>query len=107
MEGLPVYTGPVDHLRYGFRSLENEKSAPHPVAVFQKNRGQAEWAQKMDMVRRSYGSHMAMRLASEREIFSRSHRLPGLQSSTTSLETLMGTDSKIDFTDYLNGNYIT
>jgi hypothetical protein len=70
-QGLPVYTGPVDHLRYGFHSLENEKSAPHPVSVFQKNRGEAEWVVKMDAVRRTYGSHMAMRLSSEKAMFSR------------------------------------
>lgn len=102
-QGLPVYTGPVDHLRYGFRSLESEMSAPHPVSAFQKNRGEAEWACKMDMVRRSYGSHLAMRLASERAMLSRPHRLPGLQSSNISLDTIMGTDSMIDFTDFLNG----
>ena len=102
-QGLPVYNGPIDHLRYGFRSLESEMTAPHAVAAFQKNRGEAEWACKMDMVRRSYGSHLAMRLASERAMFSRPHRLPGLQSSNISLDTVMGTDSMIDFTDFLNG----
>ena len=78
-------------------------SAPHPVAAFQKNRGEAEWACKMDMVRRTYGSHLAMRLASERAMLSRPHRLPGLQSSNISLDTAMGTDTTIDFHDYLNG----
>jgi hypothetical protein len=102
-QGLPVYDGPLDHLRYGFRSLESEMGSAHPVSMFQKNRGEAEWLFKMDMVRRSYGSHMAMRLASEKAMLSRPHRLPGLQSSNISLETVMGTDTTIDFTDYLNG----
>lgn len=102
-QGLPVYNGPIDHLRYGFRSLESEMTAPHAVAAFQKNRGEAEWACKMDLVRRIYGSHLAMRLATEKAMFSRPHRLPGLQSSNISLETVMGTDSTIDFTDFLNG----
>lgn len=102
-QGLPVYNGPIDHLRFGFRSLESEMSAPHAVAAFQKNKGEAEWACKMDMVRRSYGSHLAMRLASERAMFSRPRRLPGLQSSNISLDTVMGTDSTIDFADFLNG----
>ena len=44
-----------------------------------------------------------MRLATEKAMFSRPHRLPGLQSSNISLETVMGTDSTIDFTDFLNG----
>lgn len=105
-QGLPVYDGPLDHLRYGFRSLESEMASAHPVSVFQKNRGEAEWLCKMDMVRRSYGSHMAMRLASEKAMLSRPHRLPGLQSSNISLETVMGTDTTIDFTDYLNGERI-
>ena len=102
-----MYDGPLDHLRYGFRSLESEMASAHPVSVFQKNRGEAEWLCKMDMVRRSYGSHMAMRLASEKAMLSRPHRLPGLQSSNISLETVMGTDTTIDFTDYLNGERIS
>lgn len=28
---LPRYSGPVDHLRFGFQSLQFETLAPHPI----------------------------------------------------------------------------
>ena len=58
---------------------------------------------KLDAVRRTYGSHMAMRLATERAIFSQPLRLPGLPSSRIAMDTITGDDSMVDFADYLNG----
>ena len=34
--GLPVYTGPIDHLRFGFESLASEYAARHPVDAMQR-----------------------------------------------------------------------
>eukprot|EP01041_Mallomonas_annulata_P002095 gene2095-4099_t len=94
---------PLDHLRYGFRSLESERGQDtHPVSKLQASL-ESEWDSKMDMVRRTYGTHMAMRLVTEKETFSRPHRLPGLQSSRTTLDTVLGTDSNINFSDFLSG----
>jgi Proteasome maturation factor UMP1 len=107
MASLPVYEGPVDILRFGLKSLESGTNAPHPVAQLQKLQADAEWAGKMDMVRRTYGSHMAMRLSTERALLSRDHRLPGLQSTHAGLNTLTGADTKIDFTDFLSGTTTT
>ena len=45
---------------------------------------------------------MAMRLATEKSIFDKSHRLAGLQSSSIISQTMMGTDERIEFSDYLN-----
>lgn len=104
-KSIPVYEGPVDHLRYGFKSLETQTSAAHPVAQLQSANVDAQWAAKLDMVRRTYGSHLAMRLATERTIFGRQHRLPGLQSSHVGLDTVTGSDVNIDFSDYLSGTY--
>lgn len=104
---LPVYTGPVDHLRHGFRSLESEFVAPHPVQRLQTaSANSGAWVRKLDTVRRIYGSHMAMRLATEKETFSRNRRLPGLESSNIALQTLMGTDETVDFQDFLNGIFM-
>ena len=61
-----------------------------------------EWNSKLDTVRRIHGSALAMRLAGERQMFSESHRMPGMKSSKIALETLMGEDSTIQFTDFLN-----
>ena len=55
------------------------------------------------MVRKTYGSHLAMQLASERAVYGGPRRLPGLRSSTIGLDTMMGDDCRIDFQDYLNG----
>jgi len=103
-QSLPHFSGPVSHLRHGFNSLESAMNAPHPVAVLERTSKEAEWSSKMEMVRRTYGAHMAMRLATERVQFGRLHRLPGLasQGKNIALETCMGTDTKIDFADFLN-----
>lgn len=100
---LPRYQGPVDHLRTGFRSLENEFSAPHPVASLQKGDAEAKWLHKLQTVRTVHGSGFAMRLATERSILSRKGRMTGLPSSSFLLETVTGQDTTISFEDYLNG----
>ncbi len=101
--GLPILTGPVDHLRQGFQGLQLEAAAnaPHPVEAGQKKSDFA-FSSKLDMVRRTYGSHMAMRLASEQIIYNRDRRLPGLECSHITCDTLAGTDTRIDFQDFLN-----
>jgi proteasome maturation protein len=100
--GLPISSGPKDHLRLGFSSLEQEKNTHHSIEVLQSS-SEVEWALKLDTIRRTYGSHMAMRLATEKAILSRSRRLPGLESSQIALETMMGTAESIDYKDFLNG----
>lgn len=104
-QGLPLYSGPVDHLRLGFNSLEVEHAAQHPLQKLQSSQNFA-WLNKLEMVRRTYGSHLAMRLATEREVFSRMKRLPGLESSNISYDTVMGLDEKIEFQDFLNDPYM-
>jgi len=102
MNALPMYSGSYDNLRHGIHSLENEFLPNHPIKIINNNKNQ--WIMKLDNVRRSYGSSLAMRLATEKETFSRSHRLPGLESSNISLQTLLGNDEIIEFSDVLNGN---
>jgi hypothetical protein len=101
--GLPLYSGPVDTLRQGLSSLESQHATRHPIHSVQSSRNNTAWALKLDTVRRMYGSHMAMTLATEKEIFSRMRRLPGLETSNVGLETVMGVDESIDFPDFLNG----
>ena len=103
VNGLPVYSGAVDHLRYGFRSLESEYAAQHPVQNLQTANSSSAWLAKLDVVRRTHGGHLAMRLATEKETFGRVRRLPGLESSNIALQTLMGTAETVDFPDFLNG----
>jgi hypothetical protein len=35
--GLPLHTGPVDHFRYGFESMETQMTQSNPVMAFEKN----------------------------------------------------------------------
>jgi hypothetical protein len=100
---LPRYIGPADHLRAGFRSHENEFCSSHPVAEIQRNEYDVNWSNKIEIVRRIHGSGFAMRLATERLILCNKSRLPGLKSSSVLLETACGTDTTIDFEDFLNG----
>jgi hypothetical protein len=102
MNGLPMYSGSFDHLRHGIRSLENDCISNHTIQII--NNHNKQWLNKLDNVNRSYGSSLAMRLATEKEMFSHSHRLPGLESSNISLQTLLGKDEIIEFADVLNGN---
>ncbi len=101
---MPILQGPVDHLRQGFHSFEQAHQAPHPIQLMQ-NRSDMEWNFKLDTVRRTYGSHMAMRLATEKQVMSRMRRLPGLETSSIGMETVLGSDESIDFRDYLNSKY--
>lgn len=58
---------------------------------------------KLDSVRRMYGSHLAMRLASERIQLSRPHRLPGMPSNNLGMDICLGLNERVEFSDYLNG----
>ena len=101
--GLPVFSGASDHMRLGFRSLETEMGvAQHPVRAIQKKSDSSLWSSKLDQVRRVYGSSLAMRLATEKQIFDRSHRLGDLESSKIMRDTMIGMDDKIQFEDVLN-----
>eukprot|EP00604_Paraphysomonas_vestita_P002568 CAMPEP_0174817748 /NCGR_PEP_ID=MMETSP1107-20130205/264_1 /TAXON_ID=36770 /ORGANISM="Paraphysomonas vestita, Strain GFlagA" /LENGTH=128 /DNA_ID=CAMNT_0016028735 /DNA_START=24 /DNA_END=410 /DNA_ORIENTATION=- len=103
---LPFHSGPVDVLRYGFESLENDYTTPHPIINLEKNRERNEWNEKLSNARKMYGIHMAMRLATERETFDKPHRLYGLPSSKISLDSAMGTGLNIGFSDFLNDPHI-
>jgi hypothetical protein len=46
-----------------------------------------------------------MQLALEKKRHSQLHRLPGLKSSRVALDTLMGSDSVIEFSYFLDGNF--
>jgi hypothetical protein len=50
-----------------------------------------------------YGTHLPLRLKMEMNILSQAARLPGIRSSHTGLNTILGRDETIDFEDYLGG----
>ena len=95
--------GPINPLRNGFSSLETEHNSCHQVDLLERSRDTTEWDMKMNMVRRTYGSGLAMRLATEKASLNKSRRLPGLHFSTVAFDILKGSDNSIDFSDFLNG----
>lgn len=106
MFGLPVATGPHDTLRDGFKNNEHAMMTPHPVQGLDKQSELAEFNGKIERVRRVYGIHMAMRLATEEKSFGRPRRLPGLQSSHALHDTITGSGTKIDFKDFLDDPFM-
>jgi hypothetical protein len=104
---IPLLGNPVDMMQAGpnghnFASSATQK---HPVEDLQQR---STMFDDLDDVRRIYGSGLAMRLATERQMASKvGGRLPGMESSSVDssniiLETLMGTDIKLDFQDVLS-----
>lgn len=76
--------------------------APHPIQGVEKRAADTDLNAKIDRVRRSYGIHMAMRLATEESVFGRPRRLPGLSSSKALYDTITGNGTKIEFSDFLD-----
>lgn len=86
-------------------NLASQSLARHPVDEMQQTQ-QTNHFDDLDDVRRMYGSGLAMRLATERQMaLNVGGRLPGLDAvggqSNIMFETLMGTDTKIEFRDYM------
>ena len=102
MFGLPVASGPTDLLRDGFRNLETEMMTKHPIEGLDKKSEAAAFNSKLERIRRVYGSHMAMRLATEEAQFGQSRRLPGLPSSNAMHDTITGEGIKMEFKDFLD-----
>jgi Proteasome maturation factor UMP1 len=84
-------------------NLAVSASENHPVDDLQRRRSIYD---DLDDVRRIYGSGLAMRLATERQMASKvGGRLPGMDnvdSSNIMLETLLGTDTTLEFQDFLS-----
>lgn len=104
---IPLLGNPVDMMQAGpnGHNFATAASQNHPVEDLQRR---STMFDDLDDVRRIYGSGLAMRLATERQMASKvGGRLPGMESSSVDssnimLETLMGTDVKLDFQDVLS-----
>mmetsp|Transcript_6375 Transcript_6375/g.10574 ORF Transcript_6375/g.10574 Transcript_6375/m.10574 type:complete len:132 (-) Transcript_6375:412-807(-) len=104
---IPIVQEPVKTMETGpnGHSLATAATQRHHVDDLQRR--SALYDDLVD-VRRIYGSGLAMRLATERQMASKvGGRLPGMESvsvdsSNILLETLLGTDTKLDFGDVLS-----
>ena len=92
---LTLYQFIISHLIYSRIHTNKQKTA---------STGQSPL--DLDAIRRLYGSGLAMRLATERQMAKQvGGRLPGLDAhpdSRAMYETLTGEDVTLDFGDYLN-----
>lgn len=61
-----------------------------------------KWDSDMYRVERVYGSHAAWEKRMDRAVLSQARRLPGIPSSFSGLDTIMGRDDKIGFEDFLS-----
>ena len=57
----------------------------------------------MATVEKMFGTALTLHLRTEKAILSKYQRLPGLPSSRTGLETILGEDEEIGFADVLSG----
>ena len=103
---LDKFSAPVDVLRYGVGSSELLAANVHPVKRIEQKRAAGEEFQKLEMSRRTYGVHMAMTLATERQMFQRDGRLPSQTGYSIHSDILRGTENCIEFNDYLSGKYV-
>ena len=99
---IPVMRSPVNQMESGPNgsNLAAQATVKHPVDNIQ--RSGARGFLDLDGVRRLYGSGLAMRLATERQLASQAGgRLPGMPESKLALDTVTGNDVMIDFGDVL------
>jgi len=101
-ESIPVLAEPRDTLRNGLGTLKDEASPAHPVQVIQEQYEIKQHQNKKFMLAKVYGTHMPEKMHIEETVLSRVQRYPGLKSSFIGLETLLGKDTTIEFSDYLS-----
>eukprot|EP00549_Striatella_unipunctata_P024540 CAMPEP_0118694614 /NCGR_PEP_ID=MMETSP0800-20121206/12636_1 /TAXON_ID=210618 ORGANISM="Striatella unipunctata, Strain CCMP2910" /NCGR_SAMPLE_ID=MMETSP0800 /ASSEMBLY_ACC=CAM_ASM_000638 /LENGTH=130 /DNA_ID=CAMNT_0006593129 /DNA_START=101 /DNA_END=496 /DNA_ORIENTATION=+ len=101
---IPMMNKPYNMMEVGpnGNNLASQSREIHPVDRMQRATGGS--ALDLDMVRRVYGSGLAMKLATERNMASRvGGRLPGLPQSNLMHDALSGRDLDLDFGDVLGG----
>lgn len=104
---IPVIRTPVNMMEEGPNSnnLASQGLQRHPVDEMQRAQ-QSNRFDDLEDVRRIYGSALAMRLATERQMaMNVGGRLPGMDAlggpSNVMFETVMGTSTYIDFADFI------
>eukprot|EP00559_Dactyliosolen_fragilissimus_P006991 CAMPEP_0184856050 /NCGR_PEP_ID=MMETSP0580-20130426/1210_1 /TAXON_ID=1118495 /ORGANISM="Dactyliosolen fragilissimus" /LENGTH=144 /DNA_ID=CAMNT_0027350819 /DNA_START=108 /DNA_END=542 /DNA_ORIENTATION=- len=103
---IPVMRQAPDMMAYGpnGQNLASSAVEAHPVDRMQRSNGSSSL--DIDAIRRLYGSALAMRLSTERDLASKvGGRLPGIDAhpdSNAMLESLTGEDLSLGFGDILN-----
>ena len=100
---IPVMRHPSNLMETGpnGNNLASAATRNHPIQELQRTTVERGFLD-LDGVRRLYGSGLAMRLATERQLASRvGGRLPGMEQSNLILDTVTGNDVMLDFSDVL------
>lgn len=100
---IPMMRSPANQMETGpnGNNLAAAATQNHPVDSIQRS-GAARGFLDLDGVRRLYGSGLAMRLATERQLASQTAtRLPGMPESNLDMEIVTGNDVMLDFEDVL------
>ena len=108
---IPIMRSPADMMTDG-PNCDNLAAGAvqiHPIDRMQRvkqAKNNTNSSLDIDAIRRLYGSALAMRLVTERNLASNvGGRLPGMDAhpnSNTMLDTLTGNDVSLDFADFLN-----
>jgi hypothetical protein len=103
---IPVMRHPANQMETGpnGNNLAAAAASNHPIDNLQRNSSAAVERGFLDLdgVRRLYGSGLAMRLATERQLASQvGGRLPGMEQSNLVMDTVTGNDVMLDFSDIL------
>jgi len=101
---IPILRSPPQLLELGPGGTNVQAATPvHPVQLIQMQAEPRRVETQKALMARIYGAHVPMRMTMEETILSQFQRMPGLPSSMVGLETLLNTDTKIDYADYLGG----
>lgn len=99
---IPMMRSPANQMEAGPNgsNLAATATRNHVVDDIQRS-GAGRGFLDLDGVRRLYGSGLAMRLATERQLASSQKRLPGMPESNLQMDILTGDDTMLDFRDVL------
>lgn len=101
---IPVMRHPANQMETGpnGNNLAAAAASNHPIDDLQRSSAAERGFLDLDGVRRLYGSGLAMRLATERQLASQvGGRLPGMEQSNLIMDTVTGNDVMLDFGDVL------
>lgn len=74
----------------------------HSVYFALKQSYKQSWEGKLATAEKMYGRHAALGLQMDRALLAQYQRGPGLRSEFAGLDSMLGRDDELDFTDYLN-----
>jgi len=101
MTQLPIMRENTNPMRKGLGDTAAFKAPIHPAQEREITFHTTQAEFKKLALDNLYGTHMAARLQIEQGFLSEFQRLPSLQTSFVGLETMMGIDEDLGFSDYL------